>query len=286
MTRKVQPFFEDSIIESSLQRYGVFPTSVWEVDYSGKSSDQKLKNFVGDSGKARPGAKIRWGIGVGQPQKGLSDSTISLFPPRIAANILNLYAPEKCRVYDPFAGGGCRAIMAAKSGRFYSGMEIRVEEVESVRELADHHGVSELVNIIHGDARSTGLKSRSYDFCYTCPPYWNLEQYHGGKNDLSMTTTYGDFLEGIKESIKESARVLKPNSISCWVIGSHRDDDGRLLPINHDIARLHAEMGFYLKEEVVIYRKNSPGILRMGTFRKGKHLLIRMHEYCLVFVKQ
>ena len=279
-------FFDADELESSLRRYGVLPVSLWEINYMGSSTDSQLNKLLGDKGSTRPSAKIGWGIGKTFPEKGLKYQTTSVFAPRLCANMLRLFAPKEGVVYDPFAGGGTRAIMAAKYGLDYVGIELRPEEADSVRHIAEQFGVVDRVSIITGDSCGDLLvKPGRFDFCYTCPPYYNLEKYEGGELDISMAETYGDFISYIKYAIVNSFEALKPGARSCWVVGAHRDQDGELLALNHDIAKLHQKAGFIFREEIVIHRKGTPARLRVGTFRKGKHLLVRVHEYCLVFEK-
>lgn len=276
-------FFESDEFETALKRRGVWPVTVWEVA-DNNPVQRQLKKKMQDRGQTRTvpgsthGMKSWWTNSQG--------ATTSIFPPQIALNILGLYGPRSGTVYDPFAGGGCRAVMAAKAGLHYTGVEIRFDEVVAIRNLARTHNVSSKINIVHGDACNPGLDGKQFDFCFTCPPYWNMERYDGGPNDLSMITKYDRFLAELDKAIRHTYRLLKPGSVSCWVVGLHRHADGELAALNHDIARLHRAAGFWFKEEVIIYRKNPMTALRAGTFEKGHHLLVRNHEYCLVFERR
>ncbi len=273
---------------SAKGRYGAWPVTVWEIEDS-SPVDRALKSKgkgVGDAGAARTskGTEQTYKKTVGTNTDG---AVTSIFPPRVAANILTFFAPAQGWVYDPFAGGGTRAIMAANAGLDYLGVEIRGEEVEHLRALAKKHKVSDQIEIIHGDSRKrNGVEKESCDFLYTCPPYWNLEQYGGPEGDISMMD-YGAFLEALYGIIRNSHRILKPGATSCWVVGLHRDPahDMELVPMNHHIALLHKTAGFHFREEVIIYRKNPIALRRVGNFERGHRLLVRMHEYCLVFTR-
>ena len=138
-----------------------------------------------------------------------------------------------------------------------------------------------------GDAAdcSEFMEDSSADFCFTCPPYWNLEKYDGGQGDLSMCRTYRDFLDGLEKVVCETFRILRPGSYSCWVVGLHRDVKGGLLAMHHDVARLHLDCGFAFKEEVVLNLRGTGAIRRVGNFGRGNQYLVRIHEYLLVFRK-
>ena len=296
---------------SALERYGVWPTTVWSVDHSDPVT-RKLKEQIGDVGSSRilraggqsyrgvgldPGERRRrgnvsqWQTRAGafsQPTNDLSvyrgKITASIFSPAVAAWILNCFAPPSGTCFDPFAGGGTRAIMAAKAGLRYLGVELRAEEVEGVRERVRRAGAEASVEIVCGDARECrGIPDRSADFLITCPPYWTLEQYGGGPSDLSMFEDYGEFVRELGRVVGRTATILKPGAVSCWVVGLHRKRDGSLAPLHHDVARLHEAHGFSFFEEVVLAMKNNGAIQRVGNFDKGSRRLVRVHEYVLCF---
>jgi DNA modification methylase len=208
------------------------------------------------------------------------------FNPAIASWILNMYAPKDGFCFDPFAGGGTRAIMAAKHGLNYIGCEIRKEEVEAVNKRCEACGVGGSVQILNVDSRRSQIPDGIADFSFTCPPYFNLEQYDGGPDDLSMAPTYMHFCAGMTTVLGETLRILKPGALSVWVVGLLRKESGELIPLNHDIARLATARGFYLKEEIILAHRNNGAIQRVGNFEKGNKFLIRTHEYALVFEKK
>ena len=239
-------------------KYGIWPTTVWECSHQDKVM-QALKKEIGDVG----------GVSVDNPEGRRRDH--ASFPGEIGRS-------GKHGKYSR-----CKA-----SGQgFYVGTEIRQEEVEAVNVRCSHCNVSGKVKIIHGDGRDCPqVSDSSADFCYTCPPYYDLEKYEGGENDLSMVSTYESFLDEIEKVVVESCRILKGGAYSCWVVGLHRNKKGGLLALNHDIARIHQKAGFRFKEEIIVSNTGSGAIQRVGTFDKGDRRLIRTHEYVLVFVKE
>jgi len=303
---------------TALERYGVWPTTVWEVDYQDRGT-RDLKALIGDIGYERPegstagkdftrlrggrvpyasernnGSVPLWGhqTRAGAFTAPADDESVyrgkvtaSIFNPAVAAWLLNCFAPAVGHVFDPFAGGGTRAIMAAKRGLTYLGTEIRAEEVLAVRARLAACGVTAGVTIQHGDARTCdAIAMCSADFCLTCPPYWNLEQYNGGPDDLSMIESYPRFLAELGRVIAQTHRILKPGALSCWVVGLHRrETTGELTALHHDVTRLHQAHGFTLREEIILSQKGNGAIQRVGNFEKGERRLVRTHEYALVF---
>jgi len=275
-------------------KYGIFPVSVWEADMSNPIT-RRLKRMIGDNAEERdtPGTTFSGSDFISK-----SKHTSSIFNPAVASWILNLYAPREGIAFDPFGGGGTRAIMTAKHGLKYIGYELREKECAAVierctacdlkAEIYKKQSVKELqVVIVQGDARNPDfVPDECADFVITCPPYFNMEQYDGGEADLSMAASYDDFLEGIADVASECHRIMKPGAIAAWVVGLHRvKKTGEIIPIPHDVARLHRETGFIHKEEVILYLTNTGATLRVGTFEKGNRLLIRLHEYVEIFQK-
>jgi len=294
--------FKPDLFRKAIDHYGVWPVTVWDLNYSGKFM-QALKQQIGDvcENRAGSGSLGYQSKNKKQTRKGCFSTeredtksvyggkiTESIFNPETAISILKLYAPKEGVVYDPFAGGGTRAIISAKFGLKYTGVEIRKEEVDAVIERCCASGVkSGEVVIYHASSTNVPhIKSESADFLITCPPYYDLEKYKGGEDDLSMLPTYEAFLDSIQAVIQESYRILKPGTTSCWVVGLHRDKNKELLCLHHDIAKLHKKAGFFHKEEVILHMKNTGAIRRVGTFEEGSHHLVRTHEYLLVFEKK
>ena len=298
--RRGDSFFKDGAFaalfktrfKNANEMFGNWPITVWEVkDNSELDKAVKSKRAgVGDVGGTREkafttvSAKSVYKGGRGRSTDG---ATASIFPPRVALNILAMYGEGVTKIYDPFAGGGTRAIVAAEVGIPYLGVELRKDEVFVLRKLLEGREISDdMVEIFEGDS-AYGVQTIAdgeCDFLYTCPPYWNLEKYKGGPADLSMMS-YLDFLKTMRKVVKECHRILKPGSLACWVMGMTREGGKHndLVLLHHDITRIHLEEGFKVKEEIVIYRNNPIALRRVGNFQRGNKLLIRMHEYCFVY---
>lgn len=258
-----------------VEKYGLWPITVWPL--SGRR---------GPVEKALHEGETREDAGTYGFQDGASSFSYGL-----ACTILKMFAHKPgSLVFDPFGGGAIRAAAAAACGHVYLGVELRQAQVVATKAALEKAGdeIGGKVEIICGDSCDAGIVGRtvspaSADFCITCPPYWNLEIYGGGANDLSACSTYAGFLDKLRGAIENTRRVLRPGATSVWVVGLLRDSVGGLLPMNHDVARLHRAAGFVFDEEIVVYWKDLPGVTRVGQFEKGNHRLVRVHEYVLVF---
>lgn len=283
-----------AVFKTAKSKYGVWPTTVWEIDYS-KNLTKEIKRAIGDGGTHRKGSNKNgyWTARRGCFQTSIDNETCyriteSIFNPQICSIILNMYAPGQGICFDPFAGGGTRAILAAAHGLQYEGVELRREEVDAIIMRADNAGASGGIKIVCGDSRylTDHFRDDYADFLITCPPYWNLEKYEGGESDLSMINDYGRFIDELGKVVAESGRILKPGATACWVVGLHRQGGGAIAPLHHDLTRLHLAAGFDLREEIILSHKNNGAIQRVGNFEKGNKLLIRTHEYCMVYTKR
>jgi len=274
------------------EEFGTWPTTVWEVRNVDPIT-QELKESLGDNGEAREECFSKKNRYKGMHRPGdksvyRGKVTVSVFSPEVCSYVLNMYAPSSGVALDPFAGGGTRAILSAAHGLRYFGTELREAETVATRERIARAGYAGQAFVVCADARECDYvcgKGKA-DFLLTCPPYWNLEEYGGPPGDLSMEPTYAGFLSGLEEVVAATARALRPGAVSCWVVGLHRDKDGGLLCLQHDLAAMHRRHGFRHKEEVILYQKNGSYIHRVGQFRKGDKRLVRNHEYLCVFVRE
>lgn len=268
---------------SAKERYGVWPLTVWPCDHQ-DAQMRRLRALVSDNGEQR--AECFTAVADDESVY-RGKVTVSVFNPVTALRLLNAYAPPTGICFDPFAGGGTRAIMSAKHGLRYVGCEIRAEECRAIRERVQRLDLESSVEIVEVDARfaATFIGQGVADFLLTCPPYWNLEKYNGGPADLSNSPTWERFREDLSAVIGQTAVILKTGAISCWVVGLLRDSGGELLPLHHAVATAHAKHGFRLKEEIILHQIGNGAIQRVGNFDKGHHHLVRVHEYALVFEK-
>lgn len=283
-----QPFLFDvgglsseALFSKAKERYGTWPLTVWPIDHSG-TTYRALKRAIGDTGEARECSFQ----GEPTPTRAYT-TTVSVFNPQVAILTLNMFAPKKGNCFDPFGGGGTRAICAASHGLNYVGLEIRDEEVLASNQRCKENNVADRAVIIAGDARyaTRHVEPNWADFLLTCPPYWNLEKYRGGHADLSMLPSYGEFALELETVIRECHKIMKSGAKATWIVGLLRDANGTLLPLHHDVTRLHLKNGFTLEEEIILNHINTGAIRRVGMFDKGNNRLVRVHEYVLIFKK-
>lgn len=257
---------------SMRDRIGFVPISVWEPDWS---KVKQLKEIIGDSGETRQL--------VGKQMKLMgSKYSTSIFNPHLAQMILSAYCPTKANIYDPFGGGGTRGFIAVAMGHNYTGVEIRQEEVNRIKE--QQQKLNKHFKIICADSQYFPLADNYFDFSYTCPPYYNLEVYSKLPNDLSNAKTFGDFITMLKKCMGWVYKGLKTNCLSVWIVGNFRNNKGELIPFNSYVVSLGIKAGFRLHDELIFWGASKCAAQRAGQFEANRKS-VRVHEYIIIFKK-
>ncbi|RTE49360.1 class I SAM-dependent methyltransferase [Actinobaculum sp. 352] len=156
-------------------------------------------------------------------------SQTSIFSPTLAEIAYRWYSRPGSRILDPFAGGAVRGVVASALARWYTGIELRPEQVEANRAQQDLGG-DITPHWITGDAAEiSNLLPDGYeaDMILSCPPYAYLEQYSDDPRDLS-NMTYPTFRDAYRDIIRETTRYLRPNRFVAWVVSEIRKGDARL----------------------------------------------------------
>lgn len=254
-------------------RIGFLPTSVWQPNWK---KALQLKKLIGDGIARKNRIKSYGWIGNRKQQ-------CSIFNPELAQMILSAYCPANAKIFDPFAGGGTRGVIATAMKHKYYGIELREEEVESVKNIQKKLRL--FFDIKVGNAVTFDeFEENSFDFIYTCPPYYNLEIYSDMESDLSNCKTYEEFLDNLSLVLKHSYKFLKPNHLMVWVVGNFRNSEGYLIPFNSDLIRLALNTGFKYHDEIIWVGASSVAKLRVGQFSANRKS-VRIHEYVLIFKK-
>ena len=61
------------------------------------------------------------------------------------------------------------------------------------------------------------------DFVFSCPPYYDLEQYSDDGGDLSNAPSYAAFVDAYRRIIGHALKRLRPDRFACFVVGEIRD---------------------------------------------------------------
>lgn len=252
---------------SMKDRIGFTPLSIWQPDWT---KVKELKSLIGDKAETR-----------GDSSYGFQDSQ-SIFNPHLAQMILSAYCPSKAKIFDPFGGGGTRGFIATAMGHEYTGIEIRQPEVDRI--IKQQAVLGHKFNIICADSCQYQPEPEAYDFCYTCPPYYDLEVYSKLEGDISNAPSYGQFIASLTKAVRHSFNALKKGSIAVWVVGNFRDKDGYLVHFNSDLIWIAKSAGFKLHDEIIFWGASGNASQRSGQFEANRKS-VRVHEYLIILKK-
>lgn len=254
--------FKDSTLGRDVRRYNATPTNT----FSARGADAKQAE------------------------------SISEFDPYLAELMYRWFSNEGDTILDPFAGGCVRGVVASVLGRNYEGIDLNIDQiVANKKQYADLY--MRYTNIPGnalwwwGDADEEISSLSSADMVFTCPPYYNLEQYTTHPQDLSRQPTYADFLHKYSSILCKAADKLKDNSFFVIVVSEVREDCRGLERSNFvglvpdTIRILRDENSLHYYNEIIIMNNIGSLPIRAPKYFDQSRKIGRMHQNCLVFYK-
>lgn len=263
----------------------------------GGMTHQLLRSGDGRGDRLLSGATPREGYGgdydTSQGQNAWGGSGTSIFDPVLCELVYRWWCPEGGVVFDPFAGGSVRGIVAAMLGREYHGTDLSQRQCEANREQAEriaseqpYPGAGPCWYECDARLAQAHLLPETADFVFSCPPYYDLEVYSDDPQDLSTATSYEAFRKGYEQCISVAVGVLKPDRFCCFVVGEVRDKKtGRYRGLVPDTIRAFEAAGAsYYNEGILVTSVGSLPIRTSALFGPGRKLG-KSHQNVLVFVK-
>ncbi len=212
----------------------------------------------------------------------------SIFDPVLCELAYSWFCPPCGLVFDPFAGGSVRGIVAAKLGRNYIGHELRAEQVAANKDQASAIcGADKFMPAwIEGDSRTIDKTCADVqaDFIFSCPPYADLEVYSHDEKDLS-NMDYPDFREAYFEIVAKSCALLKDDRFACFVVGEVRDKKGMYYDFIGDTVQAFRTAGLGYYNEAILLTALGSLPIRAGKQFTASRKLGKTHQNVLVFVK-
>jgi len=214
-------------------------------------------------------------------------SGTSIFDPVLCELAYKWFCPEGGIVFDPFAGGSVRGIVASLLGYKYYGIDLSDMQIKANIEQGKALAPTNPPVWYIGDSNNQNdilppeLKA---DFIFSCPPYHDLEQYTDDMDDLS-NMSWDSFKRIYTGIIAKSILRLKDNRFACFVVGEIRDQVGGykgLVPLT--INAFNAGGMRYYNELILVNVAGSLPIRidgQFGSYRK----IGKMHQNVLVFYK-
>ena len=270
------------------QRYLACPFSILDA----KSGDwQDRKKYWLDTVGINSGIGRKEGLigGMKQLSSKMKGNTrlngTSVFDPVLCELMYSWFSKKGDKVIDPFAGGSVRGVVASCLERDYTGIDLRPEQIEENEKQTHDICTSNLPKYITGDSsvEVDKLSDNSFDFCLSCPPYADLEQYSDDPKDLS-NMDYQDFMKVYEKIISDTYKKLKDNTFVAWVIGEVRENYNLYYGFVPDTIRAFEKAGFGYYNEIILATSIASAMLRTRCFQNSRKV-VKIHQNVLIFVK-
>lgn len=207
----------------------------------------------------------------------------SIFDPVLCEIIYKWFNVHQGNIFDCFAGGSVRGIVAEKLGYKYTGIDLRKEQVEANILNANELNVNP--TWICDDSLNADLyvEDNSVDLLFSCPPYADLEVYSDDERDIS-NMDYEQFKEVYKKIIDIACRKVKDDRFAVFVVGDVRDKKGYYRNFVDYTKECFNNNGFMTYNEIILLEQLGTIPMRARlVFKKRK--VAKAHQNILIFYK-
>jgi len=206
----------------------------------------------------------------------------SVFDPVLCEIMYLWFTKEQDTIFDPFAGGSVRGIVASKSKRNYIGTDLRPEQVQSNISQSDTICTENYPQWITSDA--TSYDSQEHDFLFTCPPYYDLEVYSQNKGDLS-TMTEKDFEVSYANILAKHLKNLRNDRFAAIVIGDTRDEQGYYRNFISKTIDIFESNSCRYYNDLILLQEPATAAMRSFRYMNSSRKIAKCHQNVLIFVK-
>lgn len=220
----------------------------------------------------------------------LSDNggILSIFDPVLAEVCYYWFCPDGGSILDPFAGGSVRGIVASETGHQYCGVDLRKEQVDANVQQASEllkQDRKQPVYICGNSLNIDKLVDGKYDMVFSCPPYFDIEQYSDDKEDLS-NLDYDEFKRQYSEIIRKAVSKLKDNRFACFVVSEVRNrKTGFYRNFVADTIQAFIDAGMEYYNEIILVNAIGSSAFRAPRLFQNTRKVVRCHQNVLVFYK-
>lgn len=208
---------------------------------------------------------------------------VSTFDPVLAEVIYHWFAPGKgTKIFDPFAGGVTKGAVAAMCGHYFTGIELRPEQVEINNSKVRESGWNAKYICDDGCNVNAHVGYATQDLLISCPPYYDLEIYSDLPNDASNKGTYEEYLVLLRCAFNAAIKALKQNRFAVIVVSDVRDENGAYRNLPGDVVKIFRDAGLYLWNEIILHNQDASAKLRARGYMNQRKT-VRVHQKVLVF---
>jgi DNA modification methylase len=278
---------EEEEKKSLVEKFGVPPFTVFD---SRQGYWQDRKRAWGAIGIASEQGRSDGLLADAELMRQINNGT-SIFDPVLCELVYRWFCPKGGKILDPFAGGSVRGIVAALLGRPYIGIDLSAKQVEANRRQAAEivkppHPMPQWIVGNSYDIVDLAGAHGPFDLVFSCPPYYNLEQYSDDKKDISNAETYDQFLSAYRTIVAECAKLLAEDRFAVFVVGEIRDDNGHYRGFVGDTVNAWCDAGLmYYYNEAVLLTAVGTLPVRAGRIFEATRKLGKTHQNVLTFEK-
>lgn len=209
----------------------------------------------------------------------------SIFDPVLCELAYSWFCPPGGLVLDPFAGGSVRGIVASTLGRRYLGIDLSAAQIKANKAQSAKLCKDPMPQWIEGDSRAMLPEiDADADFVFSCPPYFDLEQYSDHPRDLSAMA-WGGFLEAYGAIIAAACAKLRADRFAAFVVGDIRDKSGFYRNFPGETIAAFEKSGLRFYNEAILVTMAGSLPIRAGKQFESSRKLGKTHQNLLVFVK-
>jgi len=299
---KIKKGLKESIVNRKrmLERFGFIPMSILKLARGRLSGQMYIYQYENPArhGAKDPKKKKRRTllkdagysnfktIPVSQAKsKGGGYMVSSIMPAELVDFFVKYYCKPGDTYIDPFMGQGIQLQVAHLRGLNYIGYDISREFFKYIELVAGKidNGKTKIELHCHDARDLSAVADGVADFCFTSPPYWNIE-YYGDEPEQLGNNTYPAFLADMKQVAAELHRVMKPGGVAVINTNDMRIDR-RFYPYHADTITLYQEAGWEMTDMWII-----DGLVgQLPKVFAVRHNMTRtapkVHEYAMVFKK-
>jgi hypothetical protein len=177
----------------------------------------------------------------------------SVLDPVACEVILRFFMPTKGRrVYNPFGGGVQMGFVSSSYGYDYIASELRQNQCDANNAICKD---LDSAKWIQSDSSTYAPKGK-FDLCFTCPPYYQVEEYldYDGKppeGELNSFKTYEEFRDTLFKGYKKAIAALKENCFFVVMTGDSRNKLGAYYGCEAEHEIFFRDQGLHIYNKIV-----------------------------------
>jgi len=266
------------------KRFVVPPFSVLDARQGyWKERKEAWRQKIGDIGQARENA-VAYTEGLYSEKYGISsNNTTSILDPVLSELACLWFMPGTGNTFDVFAGDTVFGYVSASLGNHFTGIELRKEQAEFNQAACS--GLDAQYICDDGQNVLDHIGEGTQDLFFSCPPYFDLEQYSDLPNDASNQSSYEEFYKIIDTAFSNAIKCLKGNRFAVIVCGDVRDKKtGEYYGFPDDIKQTFKRNGMILYNECVLVDPVGTATIRANNNMMTRKV-VKVHQNVLVFYK-